>query len=337
LKDKEKQSSKFLLLGINSNPKNLENSFFNQILPNHKILNLNLENLENIENLYTCDFYKYLLSEIKNNQKYTSRISIFKNYFNIYQKYSKENFYSNFINYINKLGYLLKMNKLEIFNIFEAHEKFSFNSECIPDESIIIIQALSIKKNLNQNFELLLNRTICNICNKEVLYTPRIILNQCQHCYCFDCMEIFCKRITKGSMKNSDFYKNKSSAFCQVKNCNSLVLFSDVEKLGKMYGEVKESQIINYNFITPYEEVQVSVCEICHKSYNTAEEHFLNLFCCNFKICKSGLLKKIEKILKEAEARKSTQDVKCPFCNNLLGDYIIEFLLGYEEYKKRFL
>jgi hypothetical protein len=145
------------------------------------------------------------------------------------------------------LGYFIKLNEIDCFKLFEAHEKFSFNLDSIPDESLIIIQAINIKKklNLNKKFELILNRTICHICNKEVLSTSRIILKQCQHCYCFDCMEAYCNKITKGSMKNSDFNRYNSSAFCQVKNCNSLFLFSDVQILGKLNGEVKESKIIS--------------------------------------------------------------------------------------------
>jgi hypothetical protein len=289
-----------------------------------------------------------LKSKINKNRKYEEKLKFFQDLHQTYLKNSIEKNLKLFPDYVNKISKYLFSNEDELKTEFSDFEKMSFNSNCISDESILILQVLCIKR---ASVQFSLNSLQCHICKTKLTSIPRIILSNCNHCYCNDCMIDFCNTITKSTMKTSDFKLRELSANCLVQNCQALVSINDATKCGalfqtkdeqeELYKKIEKMNIISEvgNLISNLfgkknsEEIKIenkNSCKICNTPH---EENLIQLFCCSAEICHEGLL---DSISESIEKGMDPEKINCPNCGQLLGSYIIEYLIGEEEFNKRF-
>jgi hypothetical protein len=279
------------------------------------------------EEIKNHKFYKTVIKLITDNVKYTSRIREFTNSFKIYQSYTKENLYKNFEEYMKVFSIYLFCDEMKYIYDLTNFEKISFNTDSIPDESLIILQALTMKRSF---VSLDLNRIICHICNKKLNLISKIILSNCHHCYCYDCLESFLKEVTENTMKLSVYIKNDSKATCKVDKCKAFVSVSDVKRTGKLIGG--EELMSNKN--NQNEEIG-KFCMLCQEKHSIV---LLSMTCCEQRVCRKSLKDRISSEIEiGANKRPSTiRNIICPLCAKNISWIILENLLGEEEYKKRF-
>jgi len=188
----------------------------------------NIFELKSEELMKHNSFFTSLINAIKSSSFYLKRLSKYLNGYETYMKNSVEKRYETFEKYQNKIFEYLNLDSDKLSQILHEVERFSFNMDCIPDESLLILDVLCLRK-AKVYFQF--NRLICHICNKCINIIPKIILSNCCHCYCNDCMEIFCMRATSNTMKSSNYLMRK----CMIADCNELISKEDAEKCGKMY------------------------------------------------------------------------------------------------------
>ena len=105
----------------------------------------NFHKLKIFEESQINEIYKTITTEIKANKKYQRKLEYFQKLYNTYLKYSIEKNFKLFTEYVNQLSTLISTKDEELIKEFSDFEKISFNCDCIPDESLLILQVLSLK------------------------------------------------------------------------------------------------------------------------------------------------------------------------------------------------
>jgi hypothetical protein len=190
------------------------------------------------------DFHRCLYPLITSTEMKNDLDPLFK-YFQNYQNFLQFSIESklSYIDYITLFKNILKQSNNKKIENFSKYEKLSYNKDCIPDESLIHIQIYSL---LSQQVKLELVKLTCDLCLQ--IKTFKIVLSNCYHCYCFDCMEEFCSEVTQGTMKSS-IYKsneNQNKSQCKVNACNFIVTLKDAEKCGVLFG-ISSAKNVNNN------------------------------------------------------------------------------------------
>jgi len=318
------------IIGLNSDPHKTEK--FKNILQtqskyekeedmnNFKYLFLSRDEVQNIHEPYS-DIVNFIKKSLQNSDAYKERISFMKINYENYRKYSSEKSFKNFDEYLKKFKEFYNSETITLCKDFTNFEKLSFNTKCITDEVIVILQILTMKKS---KVCLELNKNKCDICKRRMFLISKIIISDCFHCYCHECFEKFLKNITENTMKLSAYQKNQVKAKCMVIGCDSLISFDCVKQSGRLFEdrEIKEDLISKDNN-----------CELCGASHSVGLNTTL---CCGKKYCRKSFIDKLQAIDMVQEGAKRLENSKCPFCNKNIEWFVLEYIYGEEEYKRLF-
>lgn len=225
--------------------------------------------------------------------------------YELYTKYSIDRNY-NEITFKEKLLSYLKsdMNYLEQqFNLAESHN---------AEEAIIILLAMMRRKAIvrfNPH-----SKYMCDICN---ISANVVILKDCFHGYCLDCLKAKVKMVSP-LFSYKEYFTNQEKCVCQ---CGKTITISNLENLNILNDN---NDIIIQNNLE---------CEKC--SFRKKDCYKMKV--CNYTICNADLSIFIKNSFKLAKEQKTLEKMECPNknCNENIA-YLLPVFYQLEEIETYF-
>ena len=173
--------------------------------------------------------------------------------FELYVKYTKENKYINREKeFLSKMLEYLEMSKEKLeegFNL--AEEKIG-----IKDDSILILLAM-MRRQAIAYFDPV-KKTKCDICLEED--NKIIILKDCYHGYCVDCITQKVKSSTNGTFSYDYYFQNQKSFMCEIADCKKPITISNIEALKILQKE--DNLKLENEFVMKYCGLKIGVEEL---------------------------------------------------------------------------
>ena len=218
--------------------------------------------------------------------------------FELYLKYSPSKYYNNPNQFKDRMLSFLKMSQNDLQRRFNSAEQ---NQD---EETLIILLAMMRRKAIA--FFNPQAKTECDICFSA--HKKIIILKNCLHGYCIDCLKSKVKSISN-NFSYKVYFENQKK--CKCDKCGIFIPISNIDNLG-IFKDDKNILGDNSTF-----------CDICNE-----EDVFYEMRKCYYRICKKKLKLFLEKEFNDSIQSKSLDNMKCPNqkCNENISYFLSEFI-----------